>query len=92
MPAFTTLLFRWDDTPGAWTFVSVPEAEAPPVAGAFGRSPVRASVDGRVWKTSLWRDRRHGWLLAVPKRLRNGKEDGDLVVVEILEHLGPGSS
>lgn len=79
---FDATLFRWDG-PNAWTFVSVPDAHAPLAAGAFGRAPVRATVDGRTWDTSLWRDRRHGWLLAVPKRIRGRTEDGDPVLVSI---------
>jgi hypothetical protein len=80
--AFTAALFRWDG-PNAWTFVSVPDAHAPLAAGAFGRAPVRATVDGLAWDTSVWRDRRHGWLLAVPRRIRGTKEHGDEVVVRI---------
>jgi hypothetical protein len=40
-------------------------------------------VDGRAWTTSVWRDRRAGWLLPVPARIRQGKDDGDVVVVSI---------
>lgn len=79
---FDATLLRWDG-PNAWTFVSVPEAHAPLAAGAFGRAPVRVTVDGRTWDTSLWRDRRLGWLLAVPRRVRGAKGDGDPVVVSL---------
>jgi hypothetical protein len=44
---------------------------------------VRATVDGHVWETSVWRDREHGTLLPVPKRLLGGKGDGDTVSVTI---------
>lgn len=81
--SFEALLFRWDHGPGSWTFVRVPEEQAPGTAGAFGRYPVVATVDGVTWRTSVWRDRRHGWLLAVPGRVRRGKDDGDRVQVEI---------
>jgi hypothetical protein len=40
-------------------------------------------VDGRTWATSVWRDRAAGWPLPVPARLRPGKDDGDVVVVDI---------
>jgi len=42
---------------------------------------VRATVDGQTWATSVWRDRKHGTLLPVPKRLLGGKGDGDFVLV-----------
>lgn len=79
---FEARLMRWSG-PAAWVFAPVPEDEAPDVAGAFGRVPVRATVDGRTWTTSVWRDRRAGWLLPVPARIRQGKDDGDLVEVSI---------
>ena len=81
--AFSAPLLRWSDEPGSWVFVVVPEAHAPDVSGAFGRSPVRAEVDGRAWDTSVWKDRTHGWLLAVPKRIRGDKDHGDEVIVRI---------
>ncbi len=79
---FETQLVRWPG-PGAWVFAPIPEDEAPDVVGPFGRVPVRARVDGRAWATSVWRDRRAGWLLPVPARIRQGKDDGDTVVVSI---------
>jgi len=81
-PSFRALLFR-SDGPGAWTFVEVPEELAPPVSAGWGRTPVRATVDGRSWDTSVWRDKGVRTLLAVPKRVRRGKEDGDEVEVAI---------
>ncbi len=42
-----------------------------------------AIVDGITWKTSVWRDKNSGWLLAVPKKVRRGKGDGDVVTVSI---------
>jgi hypothetical protein len=39
-------------------------------------------VDGVTWETSLWRDTTSSRsLLAVPKRYRAGKGDGDRVTV-----------
>lgn len=81
---FDGVLFRWDG-PAGWTFVVVPPEHAPDLAGAFGRVPVTATVGGVSWSTSVWRDQEHGWLLAVPKRVRKDKDDGDRVhvVVEV---------
>ncbi len=64
-------------------FALVPPEHAPDTAGPFGRVPVTATVDGRTWATSVWRDRGAGWLLPVPARVRRGKDDGDVVTVEV---------
>ncbi|GAA4587674.1 hypothetical protein BJY16_008300 [Actinoplanes octamycinicus] len=79
---FEADLVRW---PGesAWVFAPVPAEHAPERAGAFGRVPVTATVDGTRWATSVWRDKEAGWLLAVPKRIRAGKDHGDVVRVEV---------
>ena len=40
---------------------------APLVTRPWGRTPVRAIVDGVSWRTSIWRDSKtHGALLAAP--------------------------
>ena len=82
MTAFTADLFCIDE-PGGWHFVRVPDEHAPDEAGAWGRSPVIATVNGTSWATSAWRDSKRGWLLAVPKRIRGSLEAGDTVTVEI---------
>jgi Domain of unknown function (DUF1905) len=79
---FTATLIRWSGA-GGWVFAPVPEAHAPDAAGPFGRVPVIATVDGRTWATSVWRDKTAGWLLAVPARIRGGKDHGDPVTVDI---------
>jgi hypothetical protein len=80
---FNAKLFRYPG-PGGWTFAPVPDAHAPPVTHGWGRTPVHARVDGRSWETSVWRDKKFGTLLPVPKAGRGDKGDGDVVVVEIL--------
>lgn len=85
---FQAPLWRWCPEDGgtsgpAWWFVTVPTEHVPPHAGPWGRSPVCASVDGRGWNTSVWRDRRHGCVLAVPARLRRGRAEGDVVTVTL---------
>jgi hypothetical protein len=79
---FVATLFRIPG-PGGWTFVLVPAEIAPPATRAWGRTPVRATVDGMAWDTSVWRDRTHGTLLAVPKRIRAGKGEGEVVTVSL---------
>lgn len=79
---FSTVLFRHPGK-GGWTFAPVPARHAPPVTHGWGRTPVVATVDGRTWKTSVWRDRSGRTLLAVPQRIRGDKGDGDRVQVEL---------
>lgn len=80
--AFTAELVEWDGS-AAWHFVRVPDEHAPDFAGAFGRVPVIATVDDVTWSTSVWRDKNSRWLLAVPKKVRHGKVDGDVVTAAI---------
>lgn len=81
-PRFKARLFRYPGQ-GGWTFAKVPARFAPPVTHGWGRTPVLARVDGKEWATSVWRDTKHGTLLAVPKRIRGDKGDGDVVEIEI---------
>ena len=85
---FSATLFR---TPGkgGWHFAPVPEAKSPPVRLGWGRSPVRATVDGVTWDTSVWWDSKSArTLLAVPKKARGRKGDGDRVKVTLEFALG----
>lgn len=84
--AFESVLFR---TPGkgGWTFATVPQSMAPPVTEGWGRTPVIAEVDGREWKTSVWRERSGRTLLPVPAAIRGTKGDGDTVQVRLAFNL-----
>ena len=79
---FKAKLFRYPG-PGGWHFAPVPEKHAPLATHAWGRTPVLATVDGQEWKTSVWREKNGRTLLAVPKRVRGGKGDGDTVEVKL---------
>jgi hypothetical protein len=84
MPSFKAKLFRYPG-PGGWHFVTVPQKNAPPATHAWGRTPVRATVDGNSWDTSVWRDTKSkSTLLAVPKKIRGAKGHGDEVKVSIV--------
>lgn len=68
---------------GGWTFAPVPDEFSPPVTHGWGRTPVRATVDGYSWDTSVWREKSGRTMLAVPKRVRGAKSGGDTVRVRI---------
>jgi hypothetical protein len=68
---------------GGWTFAIIPEKYSPPVTHAWGRTPVRATVDGHTWDTSVWRSKDGNRVLALPKRVRGEKTDGDRVRVTL---------
>ncbi len=79
---FKSKLFRVPGK-GGWVFAPIPPKHAPPTTHAWGRTPVRATVDGQSWNTSVWRSKDGRSLLAIPKRIRGAKDDGDVVVVEL---------
>jgi hypothetical protein len=66
---------------GGWTYVKVPTRLVPPVTRAWGRTPIRATIDGVAWTTSLWRSKDGSGFLPVPKRVRGDKEAGTRVVI-----------
>lgn len=78
---FRTTIFRYAGK-GAWYFAIIPKSVAPPATRPWGRTPVTATVDDVTWETSLWRDTKSNRsLLAVPKKYRGSKGDGDAVTV-----------
>ena len=78
-----TVLFKYPGK-GGWTFAPVPASVAPKPTEPWGRTPVVATMDGRTWTTSLWRDTKSNRsLLAVPAAKRPGKGHGDIVRVEL---------
>jgi hypothetical protein len=78
---FEARLFLHKFEKGAWTFLEIPSELAPPVMGAWGMTPVVASVDGREWKTTVWRDKTQRSLLPVPKKVRGKKAAGEEMTV-----------
>jgi hypothetical protein len=81
-PEFVSTLFQYPGK-GGWTFAPVPDECAPRVTHGWGRTPVLATVDGHSWKTSVWRGKDGRTLLAVPKKVRGAKGDGDDVRVRL---------
>jgi hypothetical protein len=79
---FDAALFRYAGD-GGWLFAVVPPEHAPARVLGWGRTPVRATVDGRPWETSVWREKSGRTLLAVPKKIRGAKDDLDEVRVSL---------
>ena len=79
---FVSELFRVSGA-GGWVFTVVPPEHAPDVTVGWGRTPVHATVDGRSWQTSVWREKTGRTLLAVPKKIRADKDDADSVDVAL---------
>lgn len=66
---------------GGWTYVTIPKTIAPPITRAWARTPVRASIDGVEWDTSIWRAKTGEGFLPIPKRIRGIKEEGAKVAI-----------
>jgi hypothetical protein len=80
--AFEVALWRHPGK-GGWHFAPVPAALAPSWSMGWGRTPVVATVDGHTCRTSVWRGRNGRVELAVPRRVRGAKGDGDVVAVRL---------
>lgn len=79
---FESRLFRVPGK-GGWVFAPVPDEHAPAVSIGWGRTPVRATVDGQTWDTSVWREKSGRTLLAVPKKVRGTRDHDDVVAVHL---------
>lgn len=73
---------------GGWVFAAVPRRHAPSATFGWGRTPVRATVDGRSWETSVWRSKSGETVLAVPKKIRGTKDHEDPVNVCLEYNIG----
>lgn len=79
---FESTLFRVPGN-GGWVFAPVPEEHAPTVTVGWGRTPVRAVVDGHAWDTSVWREKTGRTVLAIPRKVRGEKDHSDTVSVRL---------
>lgn len=77
---FTFTAEVWEhDGPGAWHFVSVPEADADEIEEAFGHAAkgfgslrVDVTIGRTSWSTSIFPDRKRGtYVLPVKKAVRD---------------------
>jgi Domain of unknown function (DUF1905) len=78
---FVSKLLRYPGK-GGWTFAPIPRKLPLPVTRPWGRTPVRAVVDGILWETSIWRDTKTNGHLGGTGRIRGRKRSGDAVTVE----------
>ena len=78
---FEAELWEWDSSPegGAWVFVTVPaevgddlRMRAGPPRG-FGSVRVEVTLGGSTWRTSVFPDRKRGYLLPVKKAVRRAE-------------------
>ncbi len=80
--SFTSTLRRIPGK-GGWVFAAVPDEHAPTVTVGWGRTPVRATVEGRAWDTSVWRSKAGLTELAVPAKIRGDLDHGDAVQIRL---------
>lgn len=62
--------------------VTVPAEVRPPAMAPFGRTPIRATVRGKTWPTSIFGSRDHGAILLMPKKVLGQLGEGAVVTVE----------
>ena len=61
--------------------VTVPDEARPPALAAFGRTPIRATVLGKTWPTSIFASRTYGGILLMPKKVIGTLGEGVVVHV-----------
>jgi hypothetical protein len=87
---FDAEVWLWDQTPGSWVFLTIPDDVADELAAiprqpkAFGSIRVTARIGATGWDTSLFPDRR-GYVLPVKKAVRNAERlrAGETVIVTL---------
>ena len=70
-------LWLWSGEGGSWHFITVPEEEAVAIRahsllsrGGFGSVKVEATIKGVTWRTSVFPQKRGGYILPVKKEVR----------------------
>ncbi len=81
MTTFTATIWRWP-APNGVLMVTVPPEARPPVLAAFGRTPIRATVRGKTWPTSIFGSKTYGAILLMPKKVLGPLGEGDGVQVD----------
>jgi hypothetical protein len=89
----TAPIWLWTGGQGAWHFLTVPEEEAVEIRAhsfgnqrrGFGSVRVEASMNGVIWRTSVFPQKSGGYILPVKAeaRRRAGVAAGDLVTIEL---------
>lgn len=90
MITVTAPMWLWSG--GSWHFITVPDDEADEIRahgllsrGGFGSVKVEATINGVAWRTSVFPQKRGGYLLPVKKEVRcnAGIAEGDEVTVTL---------
>ena len=92
MITVTSPLWLWSGEGGSWHFVTVPDDAAVEIRahsllsrGGFGSVRVEATINGVTWRTSVFPQKRGGYILPVKKdvRARAAIGAGDLVELQL---------
>ena len=65
----------------SWTIAPLPEELEIEAVSAFGRTPVIAKLCESSWSTSLWTEKSGKTMIAIPKKVRGGLVEGDVVEI-----------
>jgi hypothetical protein len=80
--SFRATLYKYPGKCG-WTFAFVPKKYAPSYSMGWGRTPVKAIIDGVFVSTSVWTDKTGKIWLPISKKVRGTKGDGDRVTISL---------
>lgn len=75
--SFSTILMKLS----TWTVAPLPPEIEIQAVSAFGRTPVIATINSKVWSTSLWTDKEGKTMIAVPKGVRGSLVEGDVAEI-----------
>lgn len=88
---FDAELWEWDEEAAAWVFLTVPAdvgdelrmLSGPP--RGFGSVRVEATIGSSTWRTSVFPDKKRGFLLPVKRAVRRAEalEVGDMATVRL---------
>lgn len=77
MITLTAPLWLWSGEGGSWHFITIPEELAGEIRaqslarrGGFGSVRVEATINGVVWRTSVFPQKSGGYILPIKKEVR----------------------
>lgn len=90
--AFKAELWIWQAQKGSWHFVTLPEKLSAGIAmsdqmmkGGFGSVKVEVRIGDFAWKTSIFKDKKRGYILPIKAKARkiNALHAGDQVNIRL---------